>query len=387
MTAFLADGDPPSDRPTMVFTPHTEGHTSGRFADPFRVDKTLVSTETLHGTQPAVEVSVAADFSALIDHRSTIQPHHAHQPSRTSSVVLPFAIAPDFINEFNAFYDAFIQSPTYVRAQSIDNRPSIVDDDDDDDDNDDTLMSDSDATTTSTQRLRLALRELEQVNWHIFNILEKIPPAPANDPSPTTTAQPSFLSVADTQQPTLYPEPPRECAPQSVVCVPPPAPDPVAITAPANDPSPTTTAQPSFPFVADTQQPKMYPEPPRDGAPQSVIVCVPPPAPDPAAIPLTQQAPPTDGFCIAPEKSPHAPLPDPRTQCRPTRHSQSTLLSIPNWAKPAVPPPTPMIGVVYAGQTHWPPPRPPKPAPFKKKPQIKPALVLRRQEKDSLRPP
>ncbi len=364
MTAFLADGDPPSDRPTMVFTPHTEGHTSGRFADPSRVAETLIPTETLHGTQPAVEVSVAADFSAQIDHRSTIQTHHEHQPSRTSSVVLPFAIAPDFINEFNAFYDAFIKSPTYTRAHS-NNSPSIVDDDgdDDDDDNDDViLMAMQDATMTSTQRLRLALRELEKVNWHIFNILEKIPPAPTNDPSPTTTAQPSFPFVADTQQPTLHPEPPRECAPQSViVCAPPPEPDPVAIPLKR---SPTTTAQPSFPFIADTPQPKMYQEPPRECAPQSVIVCAPPPEPDPVAIPLKQQAPRTDGSYITPGKSPHAPLLDPRTHCRPTRHSQSTLPSLQNWAKPVVPPPTPMIGVVYASQTHWPQPRPPKPAPF-----------------------
>jgi len=187
---------------------------------------------------------------------------------------------------------------------------------------------------TSTHRLCLALREWKQVNRHILNTLEKLSPAPNNDPSPATTVQPSLLFADNTQQPKLYPEPPPECAPQYV------------------------------------------------------LLRTPPPAPDPVAIPLQQQAPPIDGSCIAPEKSPHAPLPDTtRAHCRPTRHSQSTLTSIPNWAKPAVPPPTPMVGVVYAGQTHWPLPRPPKPAPFKKKPQIKPALVIRRQEKDSLRPP
>jgi len=298
MTAFLADRDPPSDRITRVLTPHMEGHTSGRFADPSRVDKTLVPIEMLHGTQPAVEVSVAADFFAPIDHHSTIHTHHEHQPSRTSSAVLPFTIDPDFINEFNAFYDAFIQSPTYARANLNNNQPSIVDDDDDDI----ILMETQDATMTSTHQLRLALREWKQVNRHILNTLEKLSPAPNNDPSPATTVQPSL------------------------------------------------------PFVANTQQPKLYPEPPRECALQSVIVCAPPPAPDPVAIPLTQQAPPTDGSCIAPEKSPYTPLPDTRAHCRPTRHSQSTLLSIPNWAKPAVPPPTPMVGVVYAGQTHWPPP-------------------------------
>jgi len=269
----LADRDPPSDRTTMVLTPHMEGHTSGRFADPFRVDKTLVLIETLHGTQPAVEVSVAADFSAPIDYHSNTHTHHGHQPLRTSSIVLPFAIDPDFINDFNAFYDAFIQSPTYAQAHSATNRSFT---DDDDDNNDDDIFT-SDATTSSTHRLRLALRELEKVNRHISNILDKLPPAPY-------------------------------------------------------DPSPATTVQPPFSFVDDTQQPTLCPEPPREHAPQYVILCEPPPAPDPTAIPLQQQAPSIDGIsCTAPEKLPHAPLPDTTSaHCRPTRHSQSALLSIPN---------------------------------------------------------
>jgi len=165
-------------------------------------------------------------------------------------------------------------------------------------------MDTNDATTTSTHWLRLALWELAKVNRHIFNILEKIPPAPY-----------------------------------------------------VNDPSPAPTVQPPLPFVDSTQQPKLCPEPQCDCAPQYVILRAPPPAPDPIAIPLQQQAPPIDGIsCIAPEKSPHAPIPDSTSaHCRPTRHSQSTLISIPNWAKPAVPPPaTPMVGVVYAGKTHWP---------------------------------
>jgi len=316
-----------------VLTPHTEGHTSGRFADPSRVDKTLVPIETLHGTQPAVEVSVAADFSALIDECSNIHMHHEHQPSQTSSVVLPFVIDPNFINNFNTFYDEFVQSPTYARAHLDDNNSAYVDDDNNDDD--DTLMDTHDATMTSTHRLRLALRELAKVNRHLFNILENLLPAPYNDPSPAPTVQP-------------------------------------------------------LPCADPMQQPKPCPEPPRDCAPQYVIRCAPPPAPDPVAIPLQHQAPPIDGIsCIAPEKSPHAPTPDTTsTHCRPTWHTQSTLQSIPNWAKPVVPPlATPMVGVDYADKTHWPPPRPPKSAPFKKKPQIKPALVICQQEKDSLRPP
>jgi len=329
MTAFLADGDPPSDRTTRVLTPHMEGHISGRFADPSRVDKTLVPIGTLHGTQLAVEVPVAADFSAPF-HRSNIHSHHEHQPTRTSSVILPFAIDNDFINDFNAFYDAFIKSPTYARAQSNDNRASILDDDDDDVV---TSMATQDATMTSAHRLRLALQDWKQVNRHIVKTWEKIPPTPDKDPSPATTVQPSPMLVDSTQQPTLCPEPPR------------------------------------------------------DDAPQQAPLRAPPPAPDPVAI-SQQQAPLIDGPCIGPENPPHAPFPATTgARCRTIRHSQPTLSSIPNWAKPAVPPPTPMVGVVYAGQTHWPPPRPPKSAPFKKKPQIKPALVVRRQEKDSLRLP
>ncbi len=69
----------PSNRTTMVLTPHTEGHTSGWIADLSRVNKTLVPIETLHGTKPAVEVSVAAVFSAWIDDHSNNQMHHEHQ--------------------------------------------------------------------------------------------------------------------------------------------------------------------------------------------------------------------------------------------------------------------------------------------------------------------
>jgi len=188
MTAFLADGDPPSDRTTMVLTPHMEGHPSGRFADHSRVDQTLVPIQTLHGTQPAVENSVAAVFSTPIADRSNHPTHHEHQrPSSISSVVLPFTIDPEFIHDFNAFYDDFIRSSTYARAISEHNRSSHIDDDDDDDDDDNSLMNDNDATpTTSTQRLCRVLRELEKVNRHISNILEE-PYPPSLHPSPPST--------------------------------------------------------------------------------------------------------------------------------------------------------------------------------------------------------
>jgi len=79
MMAFLANGVPPSNRTTMVLTPYTKGHTSGWNADPSRVDQTLVPIKTLHGTQPAVEVSVAAVFSTPIVDRSNNPTHHEHQ--------------------------------------------------------------------------------------------------------------------------------------------------------------------------------------------------------------------------------------------------------------------------------------------------------------------
>jgi len=238
MTAFLADGDPPSDRTTMVLTPHMEGHSSGRFADPSRVDQTLVPIKTLHGTQPAVEASVAAVFSTPIDDRSNIPTHHEHQrPSQTSSVVLPFAIDPDFLHDFNEFYDDFVRSPTYARAYSEHNKSSSIDDDDDDDDNDDTLINANDATTTttSTQRLRIALRELDTVNRHISNILEDLYlphlhlSFSVNHPFPAMTMPPPSL-VENPQYPKPCPEPPRDCEPQHVsLRAPPPAPDPAAI--------------------------------------------------------------------------------------------------------------------------------------------------------------
>jgi len=376
MTAFLADGDPPSDRTTMVLTPHMEGHPSGRFAAPSRIDPTLVPIQTLHGTQLAVETSVAAVFSTPIDDRSNIPTHHEHQrPSQTSSVVLLFAIDPDFLHDFNAFYDDYVRSPTYARAYSETNSSSSINDDDDD-----TLMSESDATTTttSTQRLRRALRELEKVNQHLSNILkDPYPPSlhpssSVNHPFPATTVP--LPSVDNPQYPKPCPEPPRDCEPQHVsLRAPPPAPDP-------NDfpPQRPATQIDCTACASAPCHPNRHPQPTLLPIQNCVGLRAPPPAPDPAAIP--PQRPATQIDCNAGIAS--AP-------CLPNRHPQSTRPPIPNWAKPAVPPPAiPMVGVVYTGTTHGPPPRPPtKSAPFKKKPQIKPVLATRRQDKDSLRPP
>jgi len=379
MMAFLADGDPPSNRTTMVLTPHMEGHTSGWFEDPSRVDQTLVPIKPLHGTQPAVEASVAAVFSTPIDECSNNPTHHEHQrPSQTSSVILPFVIDPNFLNDWNTFYDEFVQSPTYARAYSENNRSSSIADDNDDDD---TLTSESNVTmtTTSTQWLRLALQELEKVNWHICNILgEPYPPSPhpsfsVNHPFPAMTVPP-LSSVENPQYPKPCPEPPRDCELQhvSLHALPPePDPDDIQPQRPATQIDCTACASaPCYP----NRHPQSTLTPMQNG----VGLRAPPPAPDPAAIPPQRPATQIDGNAgIA------------RAPCHLNRHPQSKPPPIPNWAKPAVPPPAiPMVGVVYTGTTHWPPPRPPmKSAPFKKKPQIKPVLVTRRPEKDSLRPP
>jgi len=379
MTAFLADGDPPSDCTTMVLTPHTEGHTSGWNADPSRVDQTLVPINTLHGTQLAVEATVAAVFSTPFAESNNHPTHHEHQrPSSISSVVLPFTIDPDFIHEFNAFYDDFVQSPTYARAYSDNNRSSSIADDDDDDD--DTLLSESDATstTTSTQWLRLALRELEKVNRHICNVLnEPYPPRlhtpfSVNHPFPAMTVLP-LPSVENPQHPKPCPEPPRECYPQHVsLRAPPPAPDPDALPPQRPATQIDFTACASAPCHPN-RQPQSTPTPIQN----CISLRAPPSAPDPAAIP--PQRPATQIDCNAGIASARPP----------NRCPQSKTTPIPNWAKPAVPSTAvPMVGVVHTGTTHWSPPRPPmKNAPFKKKPQIKPVLATRRQEKDSLRPP
>ncbi len=176
-------------------------------------------------------------------------------------------------------------------------------------------MSESNATrmTTLHHQLHLALRELEKVNWHIFHLLKTL--------SPVRSLQPFQHSD--------------------------------------NNPFPAPNVPPHLPYVDNPQQPKPCPKPQHDCTPQNVILHAPPPAPDPVAIPLQQPAPPIECIsCIAPEKLPQAPIPDSTSaSCHPTRHPQSTPTSIPNWAKPALPPPTtPMVGMVYAGNTHWPPP-------------------------------
>jgi len=129
---------------------------------------------------------------------------------------------------------------------------------------------------------------------------------------------------------------------------------------------------PSLPHLLHSvntlQQPKLCPEPQCDCTPQCILLQVLPPAPNPDAIPLQQPAPQIECIsCIVPGEFPRVPIPDPTSiPCHLARHPQSTKTTIPNLAKPAVlPPATPMVDVVYDGNTHWPPPQPPmKSAPF-----------------------
>jgi len=118
------------------------------------------------------------------------------------------------------------------------------------------------------------------------------------------------------------------------------------------------------------QQPKLCPEPPHDRAPQNVILQVPPPAPDLVGIPLQQPIPQIPESASVP--------------CRTARYLRSTKTTIPNWAKPAVPP----TAALNPGNPHWPPPRPnPKTTPYMQKYPAKHIVTQRSRDKYFLRPP
>jgi len=124
---------------------------------------------------------------------------------------------------------------------------------------------------------------------------------------------------------------------------------------------------------------------------QHVPPTEPPPAPDPQAcpIPAYQPPPPTKmSLHTVCGQVPLADNPAPKTEPNafPSTHLNSKT-TIPNWARPAVLPPTssrPMAGLFCAGKP-WPPPCPErKTIPFKKQPQTKPTATNR---KDFLWPP
>ncbi len=125
--------------------------------------------------------------------------------------------------------------------------------------------------------------------------------------------------------------------------------------------------------------------------PQQVLLTVLPPTPNPQTCPImaSQFAPPLDQRPhIVSGTMPHTCHPAPITVPGTFPPTPPIKPTIPNWARPAVPPPAPsrpMMGLFCEGKPHWPPPRPErKTIPFKKKPQTKPAADNR---KDFLRPP
>jgi len=132
-------------------------------------------------------------------------------------------------------------------------------------------------------------------------------------------------------------------------------------------------------------QPQPCPDPQRDHPPQHAPTPTMPPAPNPPASPLQPMEP-----CQTHGKQLPAYCPTPTTvSCKLPRPHPTTQTSIPNWAKPAIPPTSNLVADMFcAGKTLWPPPRPErKTTPFKKKSQTKPKTVTCKTEKDSLRPP
>jgi len=236
-------------------------------------------------------------------------------------------------------------------------------------------------------QLHCAVKALEEVNKRFTQFLDSL-----DEPAPRQPTLHSDISGSN-QQPCPTPQldrplqrvcptipPPEPTAPKMA---PPPAPNPAASNKPRATPAPR---QPTLCSHVNNLLPQTVPEPQCDIRPQE-----PPPAPNPQASPLPE--------CRTKLRNDQSPL----TVCGPTpctrdhattvsaaRHSTTypTKTTIPNWARPAVPPPAvsrPMEGVICTGNHHWPPPRPErKTIPFKKKSLTKPAADNR---KDFLRPP
>jgi len=153
---------------------------------------------------------------------------------------------------------------------------------------------------------------------------------------------------------------------------------------------------PQLPYndITTTTQPKPYLEPQPECATQYILLQEPLPAPNPNN--STQQFPTQRPVSLVDHSMRigmtlvQCIIPSPPTQpCRSNLPYQSQT-TIPNWAKPTVPPhaTNPMTGMFSASNHHWPPPRPErKTIPFKEKLHTKPTVLIRKNEKDSLRPP
>jgi len=238
------------------------------------------------------------------------------------------------------FFTEFENSTTYALAHSIDtiDVSSVTDDDDDDhpmSEGSDTPLS-NDSFSASIRQLNHAIKELEKVNIQLFRALETLD---NHDPPP-----PPFrhFAIPPQPQPQPYPAPHCNSAPQRAPPTAPPAPNPDAIP---------------------PQQPTNHSEPQSERIPRL----------GPEAMSLDYGHEPKN---VSPCQLPLQP---------PIKKT-----TIPNWAKPAVPPlaTNQVVGAFCTGTTHWPPPRPDrKTTPFKKKTQTKSSAADRIREKDSLRPP
>jgi len=223
----------------------------------------------------------------------------------------------------------------------------------------------------SLYQLTRSIKALEEVNKQFTQFLDSLDePAPCqptlNSENTELNQQPRPTSHLDRTMQHVRPKAPLP-EPTVPQMTPPPAPNLAASfsTKPLDTPA---QRQPTLCTTVNNLPPQTCPEPQRDLRPK-----VPPPAPNPQA----------------------RPLPDSRRDHAPTTVSDARHLTphpakptIPNWARPAVPPPAvlrPMEGVICMGNHHWPPPRPEqKTIPFKKKSLTKPAAD---NQKDFLRPP
>jgi len=274
--------------------------------------------------------------------------------------------APTLLQEWEAFYQEFKNSTTYALATSNAARllPSLIDDADADEDR---KMSECDASQLPTnsnaglRRLRHSVRELEKANIQLAKFVDSL--------TTPTPCQPTLRTI-DNNLPQPCSDPQRDTPPQYIsTMAPPPAPNPAASysTKPLATPAPR---QPTLCTTANNLPPKQYFAPQRDNRPTEPL-----PAPNPQACPLPE--------CRTTPRNNQSTVPGTLHLTPPTAKP-----TIPNWARPAVPPPagsSPMEGVICTGNPHWPPPRPErKTIPFKKKSLTKPAADNR---KDFLRPP
>jgi len=235
-----------------------------------------------------------------------------------------------FLQDWEAFCTKVKKSTTYALAHSSTTSPlpSPIADDDDQPMNDDTSPTNN-SFTDSQCRLNRSAQALEEVNKQFAQLLD-------------------HLDSLTPYQPTLH---------ESVNHLLPPPP---------------------------------CPEPQRHGSPQHVMMRAPPPAPN---LPANTTQSPAHHLAsqfeqtTAPGTTSIAHLPAPTIiPCNFPRPSTKKT-TIPNWAKPAVPPPVPNLtaGMFGMKKTNWPLPRlDRKTILFKKKPATKPIAATR---KDSLRPP